>query len=800
VRRALGLLVLVLACVLLGCGGERSVPITTWTFEAPGRAERMPVELPAQMSGLPAEPCTYFLRTAFPVPTDLRGKALTLALPGAAARITAQANGVDLVDVDVNTLDRYRSTGPHRWRVPADLTKQPELAFVLRVEHTWSPSGWFYAAPTLSDTRAGEASVVAAHAFNTASTVGAIATGLFVVLLYGFFFVSLRDKRRYTYGLFALGGLSGIFYPAWVLGLTQPLLGTFDTAVMAVMLTVAAVAAIHFSHAYFGLKRPHRAWLGLVVVTVVAAVFARNPFRSMHVLGPLLFIATVSNAAVQLVLCVRLRRQEPRPRNLYLIALAWPATAILAVPDFLAWLGYADPLWGLRTAGAGISLISIMQATALSREHLISLRRADELNAELAARVDLLQAKHREVELLNDELRRQIAARSRALAERLATEEATAGEEINLQPGQIIEDRYEIVRLIGAGGMGSVYEVKRLVDGKHFALKALIGVSDPFARARFAREAQIAAQVNHPNVVSIVDVDQAKSGFLFLVMELLEGTTLHEVRRRQKDIPWSLFVLTHVAEGLHAIHEKGIVHRDLKPGNVLLSRGSDGRRPLVKITDFGISSLVAEARSSRMMRAAQPSSPAYLEDHDTSQPPSAAPPRVVTAPLVPADEQPTIRDELPPAGVEVDESKTTIRREPSGKGPPPPATPSDPLGRGRTPAPPLTETGVIFGTPNYMAAELTAGTKNARPSADVFSLGVIAFELLTHRRPFFLSPVQAAMDGKPLPVAPSFREAVPMLRPDIAALLDRAMSHDPHVRPTARELADALAAAYQAVA
>ena len=126
------------------------------------------------------------------------------------------------------------------------------------------------------------------------------------------------------------------------------------------------------------------------------------------------------------------------------------------------------------------------------------------------------------------------------------------------------------------------------------------------SRARFAREAQIVANVSHPNVISIVDVDVAKSGFLFLVMELVESvTTLHDVRRRERNIPWTLGVLAQVAAGIDAVHRAGIIHRDLKPGNNFFSRGLDGRRPLVKITDFGISSLIPDGtRISAMERIA----------------------------------------------------------------------------------------------------------------------------------------------------------------------------------------------------
>ena len=94
-----------------------------------------------------------------------------------------------------------------------------------------------------------------------------------------------------------------------------------------------------------------------------------------------------------------------------------------------------------------------------------------------------------------------------------------------------------------------------------------------------------------------------------------------------------------------------------------------------------------------------------------------------------------------------------------------------------------------------MAQELTSGTKNATRASDVFSLGIIAFEVLTGRRPFPEAPVSAKLSGRPLPLPMPFRTACPTLPAEIASLLDRAMAHDPRMRPTATELATALRSA-----
>jgi serine/threonine protein kinase len=373
--------------------------------------------------------------------------------------------------------------------------------------------------------------------------------------------------------------------------------------------------------------------------------------------------------------------------------------------------------------------------------------------------------------------------------------------------------------------MGTVYEIERLSDGKHFALKALAGGGDAQARARFAREAQIVANVNHPNVVSIVDVDVAKSGFIFLVMELVEaGTTLSDVRRRNRDVPWTLGVLAQVAEGIDAIHGAGIIHRDLKPGNILLSRGADGRKPLVKITDFGISSLVPDGtRISAMERAAMVASSSLPDPHEVLDPFSTAARSDVPPPVrISALEETRKKSAKLPAPVERDSGLVTSAREDvlidleyqpalptdtanvateklataklpaatveSAGGEPKAKTPA-------APDTPLTETGIIFGTPQYMAQELTTGTKNATRSSDVFSLGIIAFEVLTGKRAFPEAPVSAKLSGRALPRAVPFRSMCPTLPLEIAELLDRAMSHDPRTRPSAKELAKALRAA-----
>lgn len=782
--------------------------MSSWSAELPGRADRVAITLPAHLDGmLPRGPADYVLRSHVDVPPDLRGLPLTLAIAHMPAIATLRVDGGEAVPVEANPLDSYRASGPHRWRIPEEASKDGALDLELHVSHQFVRSAWIDSAPVLTTHPLGGVRLATVHAFNTVAAIGALAAAIFVAFFYLILFVSLRDERRASYGWFALGAMCGMPYPAFLLGLTQPVLGFYEGPFMTLGLVLGAIAAMRFSRAYVGTPPPSRLWFAVFAAAIAVSVIARDPFISILVMGPIVVVATVASAIAQAAFVVRLSRNGRPPLMTYAIAFAWPATVLLGVPDLLAWLGQGEPTGGIRTACLGITGISLYQAVALSREHLVSLKRADQLVVELGERVKLLQAKHREVELLNDELRRQIAARSRELAEKLAgmQDEELAAPPV-LEPGTLVEDRYRIVKELGAGGMGTVYEVERVTDQRHFALKALVGAGDAQARARFAREAQIVANVNHPNVVSIVDVDVAKSGFIFLVMELVaSGSTLHDVRRRHHDTPWTLGVLAQVAEGIDAIHDAGIVHRDLKPGNILLSRGEDGKRPLVKITDFGISSLTPDGtRISAIERAALVASSSMPDPGEVLDPFSAGPAVKISEieKRKPLSSRPVERDsglitsarsELIDLEYEPETAELPTKAEVVAKSDRPPAT-KQPASSTRTPPTPtpLTETGLIFGTPQYMAQELTTGTKNATRAADVFSLGIIAFELLTGKRPFPEAPVSAKLNGRPLPAAVPFRVACPTLPVDVAVLLDKAMSHEPRSRPMASELAEAL--------
>ena len=167
--------------------------------------------------------------------------------------------------------------------------------------------------------------------------------------------------------------------------------------------------------------------------------------------------------------------------------------------------------------------------------------------------------------------------------------EAAPPEEPTLDAGARF-GRYEIVRLLGSGGFGHVYEATHRELGKRVALKVLRRefALHPTVRARFAREGQAASRLRHPNVVDVTDVG-AFDGQPYLVMELLEGETLRARIARDgamapdRVVDLMLPVLDAIAEA----HDRGLVHRDLKPENIFLSR-SGARPEIPKVLDFGV--------------------------------------------------------------------------------------------------------------------------------------------------------------------------------------------------------------------
>jgi len=161
-----------------------------------------------------------------------------------------------------------------------------------------------------------------------------------------------------------------------------------------------------------------------------------------------------------------------------------------------------------------------------------------------------------------------------------------------LLEGRVLDGRYELVRRLGAGGMGVVYAARHVVLGNRFAVKVLR--PPPAAQAkeateRFKREARAASALGHPNIVDVKDFGELPGGLFYYVMEHLEGRDLLAELETTGPLPTPRLanVALQVAEAMGAAHAKGIVHRDLKPENVFLT-SRDGEPDHVKLIDFGI--------------------------------------------------------------------------------------------------------------------------------------------------------------------------------------------------------------------
>jgi tRNA A-37 threonylcarbamoyl transferase component Bud32/predicted ATPase len=264
---------------------------------------------------------------------------------------------------------------------------------------------------------------------------------------------------------------------------------------------------------------------------------------------------------------------------------------------------------------------------------------------------------------------------------------------------------YTIIARLGEGGMGVVYKARDTRLDRFVALKTLNSrhAGNELGKRRFAQEARAASALNHPNIVTIHDIDAA-GGVDYIAMEFIEGASLRTMASALDDPAAIVPILRQVAEGLAVAHAGGIVHRDIKPDNVMVR--NDG---YVKILDFGIARL---ARS-----------------------------------VAPEDE-----------------------------------TAAD-----------MTGPGVTLGTVRYMSPEQGRGLLAESPS-DIFSLGILAYELLTGRHPFasgnHLDTLQAIMQAHPTP--PS------RLKPTIPAELDdligRMLAKQPVMRPSASDVRTSLSA------
>jgi serine/threonine protein kinase len=219
--------------------------------------------------------------------------------------------------------------------------------------------------------------------------------------------------------------------------------------------------------------------------------------------------------------------------------------------------------------------------------------------------------------------------------------------------GRVLDDKYRLDERLGEGGMGTVYRATHLLIDRPVAVKVLHPrfVEDDAAQERFRREARAAGRLQHTNAVTVTDFGRTADGFVYIVMELLEGRNLREVLAFESPLESrrAVALMLQVAAAVEAAHESGVIHRDLKPANIFIVQPKNAP-PIVKVLDFGIAKLAADT---------------------------------------------------------VDDSEQNA----------------------------LTLTGVMIGTPRYMSPEQCDGA-HLTPASDVYSLGIILYEMLTGKTPF----------------------------------------------------------------
>ena len=187
---------------------------------------------------------------------------------------------------------------------------------------------------------------------------------------------------------------------------------------------------------------------------------------------------------------------------------------------------------------------------------------------------------------------------------------------------EVIAGRYRLVRVLGRGGMGAVYEAAQLGLNRTVAVKLMhpqVG-EDPDARARFEREARVTAALQHPGAIKIFDFGE-DAGRLFLVMERLDGTPLRTFvadDRPPMPLPRTLEIARQIAEVLVAAHDLNLVHRDLKPENIFLETTSEGGDRVV-VLDFGLAFIDQREDVARMTQAGMlMGTPAYIAPEQIS--------------------------------------------------------------------------------------------------------------------------------------------------------------------------------------
>jgi serine/threonine protein kinase len=186
---------------------------------------------------------------------------------------------------------------------------------------------------------------------------------------------------------------------------------------------------------------------------------------------------------------------------------------------------------------------------------------------------------------------------------------------MDLKPGSFVAAKYRVVRILGRGAMGTVWEAVHTLTDRRVALKILAEDHQTAeARARILREARACGRIQHRNVIEVFDISELEDGRPFLVMPILHGETLEDRLERAGPCPEAdaIEIGVGVARALVAAHALGIVHRDLKPSNIFLHTEPGSREVTVKVLDFGISKILSRDEASYTDAGRAVGSPAYM--------------------------------------------------------------------------------------------------------------------------------------------------------------------------------------------
>jgi serine/threonine protein kinase len=409
--------------------------------------------------------------------------------------------------------------------------------------------------------------------------------------------------------------------------------------------------------------------------------------------------------------------------------------------------------------------------------------------------------------------------------------------------GQVLDEKYQLERLLGRGGMGAVYLATHLGTERYVALKL---ITPQFMRneefvARFKREARAAGRLRHPNVVDVTDFGFAQAGneaVAYLVMEYLDGCTLGDVLVEEKRLPleWVVDILEQVCSAVHEAHLQGVVHRDLKPENIWLEPNRLGGYR-VKVLDFGIAKLaevdseITNSSGETNTPSAHPVTPAGIIDGGAA---TAFKPAQLTTPspvepehrlivdshdleidtlLYSDDAQEKVHTEFNAANgtaaqlakdlktqlliepVEGAEARSTALLQRSAEAPEDDdrtlmfgkdtqraiADQHTKLRTSSGEGTKLTRVGAIMGTPLYMSPEQCAG-KPLDARSDIYSLGVIAYQMLAGETPF-AGVTGNVMQEHIKTAPPPLRDKNKKVRKRAADIVMSALSKQPEDRP-----------------